>query len=105
MRRTGSPSGPLPDGRFGEHGGMHAHPDRTVHLLFKTHLDIGFTAAAETVVNGYLEHYLPKAIVLANAKRNAGSDRFVWTVATGCTTNSKPLGNSNARREIPHWHA
>jgi|GEM_PF-4377391 len=61
---------------------MHAHPDHTVHLLFKTHLDIGFTAAAETVVNGYLEHSLPKANVLANAMRNAGSDRFVWTVGS-----------------------
>ena len=33
-----------------------------VLLLFKTHLDIGFTDYAENVVKQYLDTYMPRAI-------------------------------------------
>ena len=30
-----------------------------VHVIFKTHLDIGFTHLAEHVVTQYMEEYIP----------------------------------------------
>lgn len=56
---------------------------RLVHLVFKTHLDIGFTALAREVVARYFEHYIPQAIALAAALRETGgAERFVWTTGS-----------------------
>ena len=35
---------------------------KEVLLIFKTHLDIGFTDYAENVVNAYMERFIPNAI-------------------------------------------
>lgn len=61
---------------------MHAD-DPTVHLVFKTHLDVGFTDLAKRVVDRYIDHYLPEAMALARNLREQGSgDRFVWTTGS-----------------------
>ncbi len=54
---------------------------RKVHVVFKTHLDIGFTDLARPVVDHYLEKYIPAAIACAESVNQP--DRppmFVWTV-------------------------
>jgi hypothetical protein len=52
----------------------------TVHLIFKTHLDIGFTDYARNVVAQYFAHFIPRAIENAATLRAMGGDeRFVWT--------------------------
>ena len=54
-----------------------------VHVVFKTHLDIGFTDMAAHVVDQFIESYIPKAISLAEALRAEGGDaRFVWTTGS-----------------------
>jgi hypothetical protein len=56
---------------------------RTVHLVAKTHLDIGFTAPAATVVDTYVETYIPAALRLAAELRaRGGAERFVWTTGS-----------------------
>src|SRR5205814_5985338 len=60
-------------------------PSRTtkVHLIFKTHLDIGFTDFAANVVANYFSHYIPKAIEVARTLREEGcAERFVWTTGS-----------------------
>ena len=37
----------------------------TVHVVFKTHLDLGFTDTAARVTARYVHEYLPRAIALA----------------------------------------
>lgn len=55
----------------------------TIHVVFKTHLDIGFTALARDVVAGYAERYLPRAIELSEElDRRGGDARFVWTTGS-----------------------
>jgi Domain of unknown function (DUF5054)/Glycosyl hydrolases family 38 N-terminal domain len=50
----------------------------TVHLVSKTHLDIGFTDYAANVVQTYYRQFIPQAVALA--KRTRESDqRFRWT--------------------------
>lgn len=39
---------------------------KKVHVVFKTHLDIGFTNMAAHVLRQYMEEYIPKAIALAD---------------------------------------
>ncbi|GIN69585.1 hypothetical protein J14TS2_00600 [Bacillus sp. J14TS2] len=54
-----------------------------VHVIFKTHLDIGFTDLAETVTNEYIHSYIPKAIKLANNLKQAGGNaEFIWTTGS-----------------------
>ncbi len=54
-----------------------------VILLFKTHLDVGFTDYASTVIDDYIHNYIPTAIRLANSLKTSGrEERFVWTVGS-----------------------
>jgi len=39
---------------------------KTIHLVFKTHLDIGFTDLSKNVVSKYINQYIPKAINTIN---------------------------------------
>lgn len=56
---------------------------RRVHLIFKTHLDVGFTDLSKNVVRNYFENFIPAAIRLASELREAGGpERFVWTVGS-----------------------
>ncbi len=52
-------------------------------VLFKTHLDVGFTDYSENVVKKYNEFYIPKAISVAEEIAAAGvREGFVWTVGS-----------------------
>ncbi len=53
---------------------------KRVHLIFKTHLDLGFTDFARHVTATYFEQYIPRALNVAQELRHAGGvERFVWT--------------------------
>jgi len=55
-------------------------PINTVHVVFKTHLDIGFTDLARNVVVKYMNNYIPRAIELAaQLEDKGGQARFIWT--------------------------
>ena len=54
---------------------------KEIILLFKTHLDIGFTDLAANVVNEYMTKHIPKAVATAAEMRKRG-DRFIWTVGS-----------------------
>lgn len=56
---------------------------KRIHLVFKTHLDIGFTDLAANVLSRYFERFIPKAMDLARDTREGGGDeRFVWTTGS-----------------------
>ena len=56
---------------------------KKVHLIFKTHLDIGFTDLGSNVINTYFEHFIPSAISLSEQMRkDTDKDRFVWTTGS-----------------------
>jgi len=54
---------------------------RKVLLVFKTHLDIGFTGYAADVREKYLNEYLPSAIRVARDNEHT-DHRFVWTTGS-----------------------
>jgi Domain of unknown function (DUF5054) len=54
-----------------------------VHLVFKTHLDLGFTDLARNVAARYFAQYIPQALHVAQELRDAGvTERFVWTTGS-----------------------
>lgn len=56
---------------------------KKVHVVFKTHLDIGFTDLAESVVSHYLNHYIPAALRCADTVNRPGEPpMFLWTVGS-----------------------
>jgi len=56
---------------------------RKIHLIFKTHLDVGFTDFAAAVTHNYFKKYIPTALRVAREMRDSGcEDRFVWTTGS-----------------------
>lgn len=54
---------------------------KKIHLLFKTHLDVGYTDYAAKVREKYFSVYFPKALKTAQTLRWRGKDeRFIWTI-------------------------
>lgn len=49
-----------------------------MHIVFKTHLDIGFTDLAEKVVGNYVNEFIPRALDLGEALHG----KFVWTTGS-----------------------
>lgn len=56
---------------------------KAVHVVYKTHLDLGFTDHPDAVIGKYLNDYIPKAMNLArDMERTGGEDRFIWTTGS-----------------------
>jgi len=56
---------------------------KTVHIVFKTHLDIGFTDTARNVLDKYVDSFIPKAIQLADQlAEEGGPEQFIWTAGS-----------------------
>lgn len=56
-------------------------PDKAIHLVFKTHLDIGFTDHAAKVRTQYHERFIPQAIETGEHFFDEDPDapKFIWT--------------------------
>lgn len=87
----------------------------TIHLVFKTHLDIGFTDHAESVRRQYHERFIPQALSTAeHFHRECPEDpAFVWTtgawlihdhLATGSPAQVARL-EAGIRAGLIRWHA
>ncbi|MEZ4637949.1 MAG: DUF5054 domain-containing protein [Caldilineaceae bacterium] len=73
----------------------------TLHLIFKTHLDLGFTHYAADVAQEYFTHYFPKAMQTARTQRAEDPRRrFVWTTAAWLVDAYLDQASPAQRREI-----
>ncbi len=89
-------------------------PIQTVHLVFKTHLDIGYTDYARNVVRQYFDHFIPKAMDVAEALRQRGGDeKLIWTTGSWLLyeylEQADPAGRARVENAIRAgdlaWHA
>ena len=72
-------------------------PER-IHLIFKTHLDLGYTDFARKVVEHYFTYYIPQAIQTARRLRADGaSERFIWTTGSWLIYEYLEQANSHER--------
>ncbi len=56
---------------------------KRVHVVFKTHLDIGFTDLASRTIDRYFDQFIPNAIESATLLRQRGKkERLVWTTGS-----------------------
>lgn len=56
----------------------------TVFVIFKTHLDVGFTALPSEVEKQYVETDIPKALDVIDELRvyDGDANRYIWTIGT-----------------------
>ncbi len=87
---------------------------KTVYLVWKCHLDIGFTAPAREVIRKYFEVYLPQAMALGEEIGRAGrGERFTWTTGSwlidAYLESAAPADRARMERAIGRgniaWHA
>jgi hypothetical protein len=56
---------------------------KKVHLIFKTHFDIGFTDLSSKVERKYIEEFIPKTLdVNDQLMAEQSADRYVWTTGS-----------------------
>jgi hypothetical protein len=73
----------------------------TIHLVFKTHLDIGFTDFAQKVTQTYFDVFIPTAIETARKLREAGkTERFIWTTGSWLIYEYLEQGNPKQRKQL-----
>ena len=85
-----------------------------IHLIFKTHLDVGFTNYAAAVTQQYFTHYIPAALALARRMREQEApDRFIWTTGSWLIYEYLEQADEAGRRAMEEaiqrgeiaWHA
>jgi hypothetical protein len=85
-----------------------------IHLVFKTHLDVGFTDYAQKVKACYFQHHIPQAIAIARRLREERrAERLIWTTGSWLVFEYLEEGDSAARRALEGaieagdivWHA
>lgn len=92
---------------------MSVNSPRRVHLIFKTHLDVGFTDYARNVVARYFSDFIPRALTTAHTMRKRGADRFVWTTGSWLIYEALERADAAQRRVLEAaieagditWHA
>ena len=55
---------------------------KKVHVVYKTHLDIGFTDMGRNVLDRYVKEYIPHSVRLAEEMNGGKEKRFIWTVGS-----------------------
>ncbi len=74
---------------------------KKVHVIFKTHLDIGFTALSSKVEQRYIDDFIPKAIEAARLLREEGAEeRYVWTTGSWLVDSYLRQASPEAVREL-----
>lgn len=74
---------------------------KKVHIVFKTHLDIGFTDISSVVERKYIENFIPKAIEVAQQLRKEnGEERYVWTTGSWVIASYLEQVTEEKRKEL-----
>lgn len=86
---------------------------KKILVIFKTHLDVGFTDFSANVVQRYLNEFIPESVRLARTLRKSGSQaRMIWTTGSWLIqeylrTNPGPQGDEVRQGIIQgdiSWH-
>lgn len=74
---------------------------KKVHVIYKTHLDIGFTDLAKNVIDKYINDFIPKAIKLADkVNKDEKNKKFIWTVGSWLIDECLKHANEKERLEL-----
>ncbi len=71
----------------------------SVYVVFKTHLDIGFTGYAADVIEQYIDQFIPASIALAQQLKGT-STPFIWTTGAWLIDTALERGTPEQRRKL-----
>jgi hypothetical protein len=86
---------------------------KRVLVVFKCHLDVGYTDTQAGVMRKYFDEHFPRAMQIAEAMRRSGADRYVWTTGSWILYEYLEQASSEQRRRAEKavaagdlaWHA
>ena len=86
---------------------------KKVYVVYKTHLDIGFTDMARNVLEHYVNDYIPRSLALARALNGEGAKKFIWTMGSYLIDYNLKYGSREQREALESaiqagdvcWHA
>src|ERR1017187_10052792 len=87
---------------------------KTVYVIYKCHLDVGFTDTEHGVIRTYFDDYLPRAMDTAETlRRSGGEERYVWTIAAWMLYHYLEQASADKRKRMERaiasgdiaWHA
>ncbi len=86
---------------------------KRVLVMFKCHLDVGFTDTQAGVMRKYFDVYYPEAMKRAVAMRESGADRYTWTTGSWLLYEYLEQASGDARKRMDQavaagdiaWHA
>jgi Domain of unknown function (DUF5054) len=86
---------------------------KTVLVVFKCHLDVGFTDTQANVMNTYFKKYYPQAMDLAAGLRRDHADRYMWTTGSWLLYEYLEQASADERKRMEQavlagdiaWHA
>lgn len=86
---------------------------KRVLVMFKCHLDVGFTDTQAGVMKKYFDVYYPQAMKCAAAMREGGADRYTWTTGSWLLYEYLEQASSDAKKKMEQaiaagdiaWHA
>jgi hypothetical protein len=86
---------------------------RRVLIIFKCHLDLGFTDTQANVMHTYFKQYYPQAMAIAAQQREQNGHRYIWTSAAWLLYEYLEQASPEERRKIEQaiashdlaWHA
>lgn len=61
---------------------MELNQIKKVHLVYKTHLDVGYTNLGTTVIDQYLNEFIPRSVDLALELNTETNKKFIWTLGS-----------------------
>ncbi len=93
-----------------------SHPEniKTVYVVAKCHLDLGFTDFEANVIRTYFDTYVPQAIDTAlELEQVRGDERYVWTLAAWMVYEYLEQASADDRKKMEQaitnghiaWHA
>src|ERR1700733_12284277 len=86
---------------------------KRVLVMFKCHLDVGFTDTQAGVMRKYFDVYYPEAMKRAAAMRESGADRYCWTTGSWLLYEYLEQASADAKKKMEQaiaagdiaWHA
>lgn len=89
--------------------GVRVYMKKEVLIIFKTHLDIGYTDFSANIIGKYINEYIPNAIRVGNELKNTDTP-FVWTVGSWLVNEALKYDKDGSVEKavnegILNWHA
>lgn len=73
---------------------------KRVHVVFKTHLDVGFTNLACRIHQQYVHHHIPVSLKVAREMNTDGQKKFIWTMGSYMIDYALRYGTEEEKRDL-----